>query len=85
MISKIEKELSKYDIEIGSKLNIIRPNEEGNVTIDDLQEALKVIQDHPNDDRIKKIVKKLDSDGDGYIALQGLLKLVEDCKNILKF
>jgi LETM1 and EF-hand domain-containing protein 1 len=80
MISKIEKELSKYDVEIGSKLNILRPNEEGNVTINELEEAMKVIQQFPNDERIKMIVKKLDADGDGYVALQSLLELVEDCK-----
>jgi LETM1 and EF-hand domain-containing protein 1 len=80
MISKIENELSKYDIEIGSKLNILRPNEEGNVTINELEEAMKVIKQFPNDERIKKIVKKLDADGDGYVALQSLLELVEDCK-----
>lgn len=80
MISKIENELSKYDIEIGSKLNILRPNEEGNVTINELEEAMRVIQQHPNDERIKKIVKKLDADGDGYVALQSLLELVADCK-----
>ena len=79
MISKIEKELSTYDNEIGSKLNLIRPDKEGNVTIGDLEEALKVIRDHPNDERIKKIVNALDADGDGVVALQELLKLVEEC------
>jgi LETM1 and EF-hand domain-containing protein 1 len=80
MISKIEKELSKYDVEIGSKLNILRPNEQGNVTITELEEAMKVIQQFPKDERIKKIIKKLDADGDGYVALQSLLELVEDCR-----
>ena len=78
MISKIEKQLSDYDTEIGSKLNLVRPDEAGNITISDLEEALTVIQAHPNDERIKKIIKNLDADGDGLVALQEVLKLVED-------
>lgn len=81
MISKIEKQLSDYDSEIGSKLNLVRPDDAGNITISDLEGALKLIQAHPNDDRIKKIIKNLDADGDGLVALQEVLKLVEASSN----
>ncbi|KAJ3119256.1 hypothetical protein HK098_005628 [Nowakowskiella sp. JEL0407] len=76
MISKIEKELIKYDSEIGSKLNLVRPDDGGTITIEELQEALKVINDHPDDERIKKIVKALDADQDGRVALHEIMALV---------
>lgn len=34
-----------------------------------------MIRDHPNDERIKKIVSKLDADNDGLIAMNEILKL----------
>ncbi|EGF80620.1 hypothetical protein BATDEDRAFT_10944 [Batrachochytrium dendrobatidis JAM81] len=81
MISNIESELAKYDVEIGSKLNLIRPDEAGNMSIQDLESIFPFIRDHPNDNRIKKILTDLDSDGDGMVALQEILTLVEDADN----
>lgn len=81
MLARIEKELVKYDSEIGTKLNILRPNEEGKITIEELEDALKVIKDNPNDYRIKKIVKKLDTDGDGVVALHEILVIAEQAES----
>ncbi|KAJ3094610.1 hypothetical protein HDU97_007872 [Phlyctochytrium planicorne] len=78
MIKKIEKEMEKYDTEIGSKLNLIRPDEEGRLSISDLEEALRVIRDNPGDERIKKIVKRLDSDGDGAVSLAEIQAMVSE-------
>lgn len=78
MISGIEAELAKYDSEIGSKLNLVKTNTEGQISISDLEEALKVIRDRPDDERIKKIVKRLDTDHDGLVAMNEILSLVED-------
>lgn len=61
MLLRIENELRKYDDEIGSKLHVLNPDHEGKVTLEELEEALKVIQANPEDERIKKIVKKLDT------------------------
>ncbi|TPX63225.1 hypothetical protein SpCBS45565_g06785 [Spizellomyces sp. 'palustris'] len=80
MVDKIEQELTKYDEEIGSSLNLVRPNEEGKITIADLEEALKVIRDHPDDERIKKIVVKLDADGDGVVAMDEILHLADEAE-----
>jgi LETM1 and EF-hand domain-containing protein 1, mitochondrial len=78
MISGIEAELAKYDSEVGSKLNLVKTNEEGQISISDLEEALKVIRDRPNDERIKKIVNQLDGDKDGVVAIDEILSLVAD-------
>lgn len=80
MVDKIEAELAKYDQEIGSSLNLVRPDEEGKITIADLEEALKLIRDHPDDERIKKIVMKLDADGDGVVAMDEIIHLAEEAE-----
>ncbi|KAJ3313718.1 hypothetical protein HDU76_002583, partial [Blyttiomyces sp. JEL0837] len=77
MIAKIESELKKYDTEVGSKLNLIKPDESGRLTVEELETALKVIRDNPGDDRIKKIVRRLDTDGDGVVSLPEILSIVE--------
>ncbi|KAL7751592.1 LETM1 domain-containing protein ylh47 [Sorochytrium milnesiophthora] len=79
LISKITTELEQYDSEIGSKLNLIQANEAGQVTVGDLEEVLKIIRSKPEDDeRIKKIVKKLDVDNDGLVTVEELLALAKE-------
>ncbi|KAI8847845.1 LETM1-like protein-domain-containing protein [Chytridium lagenaria] len=78
MIAKIEKELLRYDTEIGSRLNLIRPDEMGRLSIGDLEEALKVIRDNPGDERIRKIVRRLDADGDGSVSMKEILEMVKE-------
>jgi LETM1 and EF-hand domain-containing protein 1 len=76
MIQKIDKELEQYDSEVGSKLNLIQANESGQISVHDLEEALRVIKHTPGDnERIKKIVKKLDVDGDGLVFLDHISEL----------
>ncbi|KAG9300253.1 hypothetical protein G9A89_011326 [Geosiphon pyriformis] len=76
MIQKIDSELEQYDSEVGSRLNLIQANESGQITTSALEEALSVIKHTPGDnDRIKKIVKKLDVDGDGLIFLDHISDL----------
>ncbi len=77
MLKKIEAELAKYDSEIGSKLNLVKPNLEGQISIGELEEALRVIRDHPNDERINKIIKKLDADDDGLVAMHEIMAMVD--------
>ncbi|KAI9102719.1 LETM1-like protein-domain-containing protein [Phlyctochytrium arcticum] len=80
MVDRIGEEIAKYDAEIGSTLNIVQPNAEGKITIADLEQALKVIRDHPDDERIKKIVMKLDADGDGVVAMEEILHLADEAE-----
>ncbi|KAJ3175825.1 hypothetical protein HDU87_005653 [Geranomyces variabilis] len=80
MVDDIEAQLAKIDAEIGSSLNLVRPDEQGKITIQDLEEALKVIRDHPDDERIKQIVVKLDADGDGVVAMDEILLLANEAE-----
>lgn len=75
MITKLESELAKYDSQIGTKLNLVKPTVDGQITIGDLEQVLRVIRDHPDDERINKIVKKLDADNDGMVLLDEIVKL----------
>ncbi|KAI9209226.1 LETM1-like protein-domain-containing protein [Polychytrium aggregatum] len=81
MIASLEKELIKYDAEIGSKLNLVKPNEEGKISLEEIEEVLKVIKDYPNDDRVKHIVKELDVDGDGFVSIAEVLVLAQEHSN----
>lgn len=79
MILRIDKELEQHDSEIGSKLNLIQANESGQISVNDLAEALRIIKHTPGDnERIKKIVKKLDADGDGLVFLDHIYELCSE-------
>jgi LETM1 and EF-hand domain-containing protein 1 len=76
LIEKITSELQEYDDEIGSKLQVLRANEQGLVRVSDLEEALKLIRSRPaNDTELKALVRKLDKDGDGLITMHELLQV----------
>ncbi|KAI9346753.1 LETM1-like protein-domain-containing protein [Zopfochytrium polystomum] len=55
----------------------IRPDSEGRLTVAELEHALQVLRDHPGDERITKIVKRLDTDGDGFVSLPEILAICE--------
>lgn len=64
LLLKISTEVEKYDKDVGDKLNLIRANESGQITVADLEEVLRVIRHAVGDEeKLKKVVKKLDRDG----------------------
>lgn len=77
MIFNIEKEMTKCDTEIGTTLKLIEPDLQGRLTLEALEKVLLVIKDHPNDEQIKQIVLKLDSDKDGMVTLKEILEMAE--------
>ncbi|KAF9090626.1 hypothetical protein BGX23_005836 [Mortierella sp. AD031] len=76
MIAKLDQELQAYDAE-GNKLQQFQANERGELTVKDIEEALKVIKHAPDADNIKQIVKKLDVDGDGLVLLSHIVELAD--------
>ncbi|KAF9132923.1 hypothetical protein BGW39_011011 [Mortierella sp. 14UC] len=76
MIAKLDQELKAYDAE-GNKLHKFQANERGELTVKDIEEALKVIKHAPDADNIKQIVKKLDVDGDGLVLLSHIVDLAD--------
>ncbi|KAG0231207.1 hypothetical protein BGW41_002235 [Actinomortierella wolfii] len=77
MISKLDKELEAYDKDVGNKLHTFQPNERGELTVADIEAALKVIKHTPDAENIKHIVKKLDVDGDGLVLLSHIVELAD--------
>ncbi|KAF9973782.1 hypothetical protein BGZ73_002970 [Actinomortierella ambigua] len=77
MITKLDKELEAYDKDVGNKLHTFQPNERGEVTVADIEAALKVIKHTPDAENIKHIVKKLDVDGDGLVLLSHIVELAD--------
>ncbi|KAI9140228.1 LETM1-like protein-domain-containing protein [Paraphysoderma sedebokerense] len=79
LLLKISTEVEKYDKDVGDKLNLIRANESGQITVADLEEVLRVIRHAVGDEeKLKKVVKKLDRDGDGLVTLEEILRLTEE-------
>jgi len=68
MIKKIDSQLEKYDERVGSSLNVIQSNAEGQISLEDLQKALRVIKHAPSEDVVESLGKKLDVDQDGFVV-----------------
>jgi LETM1 and EF-hand domain-containing protein 1 len=49
-----------------------------NVTTEQIELALKMMRAPPNEQRIKKIVHKLDADGDGRVFMKEILELAQE-------
>ncbi|KAF9568318.1 hypothetical protein EC968_002971 [Mortierella alpina] len=77
MISRLDQELEAFDAAVGNTLQMFKPNERGEVTVADLEAALKVIRHAPTEDNIKQIVKRLDADGDGLVLLDHIVQLAD--------
>ncbi|KAF8949872.1 hypothetical protein BGZ52_004517 [Haplosporangium bisporale] len=77
MIQKLDLELQAYDADVGNKLQAFQANERGELTVADIEAALKVIKHAPDADNIKSIVKRLDIDGDGLVLLSHISELAD--------
>ncbi|KAF9956035.1 hypothetical protein BGZ70_010046 [Mortierella alpina] len=77
MISRLDQELEAFDAAVGNTLQAFQTNERGQVTIADLEAALKVIRHAPAEENIKQIVQRLDADDDGLILLDHIVQLAD--------
>ncbi|KAF9365324.1 hypothetical protein BGX34_010450 [Mortierella sp. NVP85] len=77
MIAKLDQELQAYDADVGNKLQAFQANERGELTVKDIESALKVIKHAPDEEKIKQIVKRLDVDGDGLVLLSHIVELAD--------
>jgi LETM1 and EF-hand domain-containing protein 1 len=68
MIKKIDTQLETYDEKVGSSLNTIQCNSQGQISLADLKNAFQVIKHKPSDETIEAVVKKLDVDQDGFVV-----------------
>ncbi|KAJ9474740.1 Mitochondrial distribution and morphology protein 38 [Pseudozyma hubeiensis] len=75
MLEKIDNQLEEYDRDVGSRMNLIEASHTGKISVDDLEQALRLIKHKPEDEVIEKIVDKLDVDHDGLVPLDDVLEL----------
>lgn len=76
MLTKIDKQLSAYDEKVGSSLQLIQLDPHGRISVQDLEQALKVIKHAPEPEIVQGIVKKLDVDNDGFVVLEHVMDLI---------
>ncbi|KAG8957599.1 hypothetical protein FRC00_003752, partial [Tulasnella sp. 408] len=78
MLDKIDKQIESYDSKVGVSLDHIDVDNEGRLTVGDVERALKLIKHAPSDDQIAGICKKLDIDDDGLVVLSDVMDLIKD-------
>ncbi|KAF9108326.1 hypothetical protein BGX29_001603 [Mortierella sp. GBA35] len=78
MISNLDKELQAYEsFNIQSNIQPVATNDQNELTVADVEAALRLIKHAPNDETIKLVVHKLDIDGDGLVLLDHIFELVD--------
>lgn len=78
MLTKIDSQLSDYDARVGSSLQMISCDQQGRISVQDLEKALAVIKHRPDDEVGHKVIEKLDVDKDGFVELEHVLGLVRE-------
>ncbi len=78
MIKKIDAQLEKYDEKVGSSLNLIQTNAKGQISLADLNRAMKVIKHAPKEEFVESLGKKLDVDQDGFVVSRHVRRLKVD-------
>ncbi|KAF9910398.1 hypothetical protein EC991_006663 [Linnemannia zychae] len=78
MISKLDEELQAYESYSQEKFKPLTTNERNELTVAEVEAALKIIKHTPGDDAtIKMIVQKLDVVGDGLVRLDHIFELAD--------
>lgn len=75
MLQKIDAQLEDYDRDVGSRMNIIEASPSGKISVDDLEQALRLIKHRPDDEILERLVDKLDIDNDGLVPLTEVVEL----------
>ena len=71
MIKTIDNQLETYDEKVGSSLNTIQCNPQGQISLADLKSAMLVIKHKPDEETIEAVCQKLDVDQDGFVVSTG--------------
>lgn len=75
MLQKIDAQLEDYDRDVGSRMNIIEASPSGKISVDDLEQALRLIKHRPEDEILERLVDKLDVDNDGLVPLADVVEI----------
>jgi hypothetical protein len=81
LIEKLEREAENVEREVGDKLHLIHAREDGKIPLQELEHAIEHIKGHPDSLAIKAIVKHIDVDGDGFVSVQEVYRLVQELED----
>lgn len=76
LISDVETELAKYEMDLGDKNQLFKPDENGQLTVAQLESICKMLKNKEvSQEKLTEILKKFDADGDGKIFVEDIIKL----------
>ncbi|WFD19290.1 LETM1 domain-containing protein ylh47 [Malassezia caprae] len=75
MLQRIDKQLEDFDKDVGGRMHLIEASSTGKISVDDLEQALRLIRHRPDEEVLQKLVDKLDIDLDGLVPLNDVLEL----------
>jgi len=75
MLQRIDKQLGDFDMDVGGRMHLIEASSTGKISVDDLEQALRLIRHRPDEEMLQKLVDKLDVDLDGLVPLNDVLEL----------
>ncbi|CAD6981831.1 hypothetical protein A4X06_0g1921 [Tilletia controversa] len=78
LFEKIDTQIEEYDRDVGSRMNLIQTSATGKISVDDLEQALRLIKHRPADEVLEKLVDKLDVDHDGLIPIDHVIELTKE-------
>jgi LETM1 and EF-hand domain-containing protein 1 len=85
LIKEMEEYMNAMESERTRNLSdSISSDVKADVTTEQLEAALKMMRHPPDDQRIRKIVKRLDADGDGRVFLQEIISLANEVEELEK-
>lgn len=81
LVDDIDSELKKFTDEVGSRLQVVQADENGQLTTEQIDKILSAIRASRVDkDRIAKIIKEFDTDGDGKVFVADILRLAQEAE-----
>lgn len=75
MLKRIDQQLEEFDKDVGGRMHLIEASSTGKISVDDLEQALRLIKHRPDEEVMHKLVDKLDVDHDGLVPLNDVLEL----------
>eukprot|EP01087_Luapelamoeba_hula_P011822 TRINITY_DN3263_c0_g1_i2.p1 TRINITY_DN3263_c0_g1~~TRINITY_DN3263_c0_g1_i2.p1 ORF type:complete len:615 (+),score=117.05 TRINITY_DN3263_c0_g1_i2:141-1985(+) len=76
VLSELEEEFEHVEQEVGHKLKFIDKDSDGVVTTQEIADAIELLRTRPSDKEIVDVLRKLDLDQDGKIALRDVEKVL---------
>ncbi len=78
LIADIDVELNKYESEAGNKFYSLKIDENGQLTVDQLESIIKMLKsDKMDQHRIVEVIKQFDQDGDGKVFVKDIMSLAD--------